>query len=451
LEALVEPSIIYKTHLTGIRPVLCHDQPVYMRHLQIREILRERLGEEHAELLTDPVITRESLDGDQEALWLSTYLRDPKPYPSLSDEERSRVNEQLGQLLGDIEVLSEELRKSEDDEELCRIGEIMGKVVLVPGPDCIYADGEKVSLVCWGFTSDKARETDFRLSEMIRSLASDENSEEGEDAACTPKNEPLSTKIRIKVADKENRPAANLRVTASYQEASAESDTDQDGRVNFPKVPIPSYVNIRIAFPNRESFERNIICEKEDEEHLIDLPFTFRQKALMRFQIVDSKNRGLKKIPLRLEWKRNQLEDITDAEGRSEFTDIPVGEKVTLHVKHSKKEPLSKNFLCCQKEELHQIVVDIPKKDHKILWVCLCVFALSGLGILAWQLTKSGPSSPEQPGVIRAEPSKTVAGENEEKCRCDEEIEALWQEIRRLRKEMEARTVHQELPERMYP
>ncbi|MDM8552701.1 hypothetical protein QUF72_21650 [Desulfobacterales bacterium HSG2] len=425
-----------------------------MRHLQIREILRERLGEEHAELLTVPVITRESLNGDQEALWLSTYLRDPKPYPSLSDEERGRVNEQLAQLLGDIEVLSEELRKSED-EELSRIGEIMARAVLVPGPDCVYADAENISLVCWGFTSDKVRETEFSLSEMIRSrLAPDENSEEGEDTVCTPKNEPLSTKIRIKVADKENRPAANLRVTASYQEASAESDTDQDGRVNFPKVPIPSHVNIRIAFPDREPFEKNIICEKEDEEHLIDLPFTFRQKALMRFQIVDSESRGLKKIPLCLEWKRNQLEDITDAEGRSEFTDIPVGEKVTLHVKHSKKEPLAKNFRCCQKEELHQIVVDIPKKDYKILWIFLCVFALSGLGILAWQLTKSGPSSPEQPGVIPSDPSKTVAGESpslEKKCRCNEEIEALWQEIRRLRKEMEARTVHQELPERMYP
>lgn len=443
----MEPSIIYKTHLTEIQPILRHDQPVYVRHLQIREILRERLGEEHAELLTEPVITRESLNGDQEALWLSACLRDPKPYPSLSDEERDRVCEQLARLLGDITGLSEELQKSEDEEHI-RIGEIMANAVFVPGPECVYADDENVALVCWGFTSDNAREKEFNLLEMIQNrLTSDKNSEQGED------NEPLSTKIRIKVADKENRPAANLRVTASYEEASAESDTDQDGRVNFPKVPIPSYVNIHIAFPDRDPFEKNIVCEKEDEEHLINLPFTFMQKAVMCFQVTDSENRGLKKIPLQLEWKRNQLEDITDAEGRSEFTDIPVGDKVTLHVRHSKKAPLAKDFLCTQKEELHQIVVDIPKKDYKILWIFLCVFALSGIGVLVWQLTKSDPV-PEQPAIVSSDPSETVAEKNtplDVKCRCDEEIEALRQEIRQLRKDMETRMLQQELPERMYP
>ncbi len=239
--------------------------------------------------------------------------------------------------------------------------------------------------------------------------------------------EPTTTKIRIRIVDKENRPAPNLKVTASYKEASAESDTDGQGRVNFPQVPVPSDVNILIALSNQDPFEKCIVCQKKDEEHVMTLPFTFRSTAMMRFQIADSEGKGLKKIPLRLECKGMSAEDVTDKEGRSEFSDIPVGEKVRLSVKHSKKEPLVKNFRCNQQEELHQIVIDIPKKNYKPLLILPCLFLLIGAGFLSWWLTGD-----DEPNIPSVPPSALIL----EECRCKDEIEELRQEIRRVKKEI---------------
>ena len=301
----------------------------------------------------------------------------------------------------------------------------------VPALDCIHADGEKVALTCWGFTSAPSQSEEFNLIKTIRSQA-DEKLGETEDAADAP-----STKIRIRVVDKEERPAPNIRVTASYKEASAESHTDSEGRASFPKVPLPSDVKLLITLPEYPAFETHVLCEKADEEHLIPLPFVFKPKAVMRFQVMNAKKRGLKKVPLRLEWKKGELEDTTDSEGRSEFSDIPLGEKLTLHVCHSKKAPLVKEFQCCQGEELHQIVIDPPKRNYKrLIWIIVCIFVLSAVGIPIWWLTKAPPAPSEQPAVSHPLQTGTAVRQSGEDCRCKEEIDALWEEIRRMKDEI---------------
>lgn len=442
----MESSVIYKTYLKTIRPIIWYGQAVHTHHSELKEIIRERLGENCAELLTDPVLPREALEGTQEALWLSGCLREAKPYSSLSEDEKCSLVGQLAKLLTSIEGLAEKLQGTDDTKQR-QLGELLLKALLVPGLDCVYTDGEKISLVCWGFTSDDTEQTKFKLSQFIKSRAlSGENTENADPASA---NGHSSAKIRIRVIDKNMRPAANIRVTASYKGASAEIDTDQEGRAGFPKVPVPSHVKISISLPDTESFEKDILCEKDGDEHLITLPLALGTNAAIRFEMTDALSRRLQNIPLRLEYKDIVLENTTDEDGKSEFADIPVGEKVTLHINLPKKKPFTKNFRCSQTEDIHKVVIEeISGKPRKnLLWILSGIFLLIGGSLLTGWLTTESP--PVQPRIsppasseaagnpkssVSAYPSGSAAPLKD--CQCEAEIEALWKEIRQLKAEI---------------
>lgn len=252
----------------------------------------------------------------------------------------------------------------------------------------------------------------------------------------TDMDDSKSAKVRIRLVDKNGTPVSDAGITASVWGASAESVTDMDGRANFPKTPLPSKVEIVVEIPGRPLFETNLRHEKDDEDHLVSLPYEIEQKGVVCFKIVDSTGKKVKGLPVRIEYSDETINDKTDEDGKTIFSDIPVGKQVLFKANcHDKENSYEKKFLFAKLEETHEIVLDAPTKSRKRLRfvLCLCVFAILVFGTLGWikrdslfTLKDSGVHRREQPGLT----------EKKGDCGCEVELEELRQEIERLKTEI---------------
>ncbi|MEO5357990.1 MAG: S8 family serine peptidase [Nitrospirae bacterium YQR-1] len=159
--------------LKNLRPVLLYGQPVYSYYAQIKEVLSEYLGSDLAGLFTEPVISREALRGDVDAMWFSDYIQKAVPLSSLSTERQDEAKLVLYNLTENLNNLSDVLKESERDD-LKKLGDLLPHAMEIPGLDYVYVgENGKICLVCWGFKSDEPQRRDFKLFKTLQEAHSE--------------------------------------------------------------------------------------------------------------------------------------------------------------------------------------------------------------------------------------------------------------------------------------
>ena len=244
-------------------------------------------------------------------------------------------------------------------------------------------------------------------------------------------DETHSAKIRIRLLDNDESPVADTGITVSVEGSSAESVTDIEGRASFPKARVPSQIGIKIDFPEREVFETSVLYDTADEEYVIRLPFHIERKGILCVKVEDSNGKALIKNPIQLEIEDLKFDDVTDDEGKSVFSDIPIGKRGTLFVRSRDGDTIEHKLLLKSSEETVTIVSEVPVKSHKKRWIGVCLFVVLSVVIAAYLMFRSEPTnSREQPPAEK----NLVATPGD--CQCEEDIEELRREINRLEKQL---------------
>lgn len=242
-----------------------------------------------------------------------------------------------------------------------------------------------------------------------------------------------SAKIRIRLLDKDDAPVADTGVTVSVEGSSAESVTDTEGRASFPKARVPSQIGIAIDIPGREIFETSVLYDQADEERVIRLPFQIDRKGILCAKVEDSSGNALKNISICLEIEDIKFDDVTDDEGKSVFSDIPIGKHGKLSVRCQSGETVENRILLKSSEETVTVVSKTPeKKSLKKYWVGAGLVVVLVVGAGVWLAFRS--ESTDSEGLPATQKDRLApASEN---CQCEEEIEELRREIQRIKNEL---------------
>jgi len=159
-------KVIFSTKLQDFRPVIWYGEPIFSKYKQLQSILREGIGEKYADFFTEPAVNQESIENNGSAAWMSDYISKGTPFSKLQGQELENAKAQLQQILKQIENFSKELQ-TEDNPNQKELGELLSLAVEVPGLDYIFIEDNKISVVLWGFTSDKAEKQNFNINKVV--------------------------------------------------------------------------------------------------------------------------------------------------------------------------------------------------------------------------------------------------------------------------------------------
>lgn len=156
--------IIHSVTFTDLRPLLWKGIPVYKRIEGIRRILATRnRGLEY--LFCEPLITDAAARMQDEAHWL-TDLADQGAVVNYNALSPDRQEDLLSRLKQDFEVVSSlagELKQSVDADQR-ELGEVLLLAMQIPSLDCIYAVGDHILLVAWGFVGRNENDANYTFN-----------------------------------------------------------------------------------------------------------------------------------------------------------------------------------------------------------------------------------------------------------------------------------------------
>lgn len=137
---------ITTTPRSGIRPLAFQGILATDCHVQIAELVRQRLGEAHARLFAEPAADArpDSID------WYTPLEGTIVPLADLSPEDRAAALTRLGRMGEELRTLAESLKASDKSQQIVG-GNLLDLALLHPDESCLYVvDGQPV-IVCWGF------------------------------------------------------------------------------------------------------------------------------------------------------------------------------------------------------------------------------------------------------------------------------------------------------------
>jgi hypothetical protein len=140
-------------HLTttpadGFRRLQVHGQAVVEMHRQLSAILGNRLGWQHAQLLSRPGVD----PNDGGIAWYSPPLGPVRKLADLADAERRPIETLRRQLLAEIGELAEKMKREGESAEL--VAHMLELATITPSDDAAYAVGAQPVLVLWGHATE---------------------------------------------------------------------------------------------------------------------------------------------------------------------------------------------------------------------------------------------------------------------------------------------------------
>lgn len=157
---------IATTSTTGLTPL---GPPGQRSHILITDVLRERLGSDHARLFADPVAS--ALSGRVD--WYTDGEGAPIPFARLTRDEQNTLREALGRYSTDIAALAKNLKDARDPHDV-QLGQALEQALEIPGEDSIFAlrDGPDGSLrpvlINWGWVRSAQHQVRGVLSGYAR-------------------------------------------------------------------------------------------------------------------------------------------------------------------------------------------------------------------------------------------------------------------------------------------
>jgi len=161
-----QKKIIFSANLQDYRPIIWYGEPVHTRYPQLKSILTEKLGEKYADFLSEPVISKDIIEGKGKAHWMSGYVTSGLPFSKLNPQLQEQARQNLQLIVNKIKNFAKELQQDENPN-LKELGELLLLAVEVPGTDYIFVENDKIVLVLWGFSSEESKKVNFQINKVI--------------------------------------------------------------------------------------------------------------------------------------------------------------------------------------------------------------------------------------------------------------------------------------------
>lgn len=230
---------ITKTQLNNVRPVYKNASEVIDLYAQIKKIFEQS---DSYLLFAEPVIN--NLDNNYIS-WFTELNGQPICFVDLDEEEQENLKIKLK---NEIENLYNIIRKFNNNDYVS----FLDSIIEIPDMSSIYKIKNSVVLVLWGFVSDIPNPNRLIIRKIIKDLST------------------IKTKqITIKVFDNNKIPLENIHIELFADERKSIGETDRNGNIIFPDIPIGCYARILLSSPQIISVEKNLLCEKNKDEYPI--------------------------------------------------------------------------------------------------------------------------------------------------------------------------------------
>jgi len=140
------------TTRSGVRPLGVRGEPLHNAALQLRRVVRRRLGDEAAGLLADPQVHEDGKAID----WYADWLGPVRPLSALRPEQRAEVLDQVDHMLAEIRRLGDTLAGAGPREDMGVVGLSLQLAARAPAQSFIFMVGERPVIVCWGYETEAA-------------------------------------------------------------------------------------------------------------------------------------------------------------------------------------------------------------------------------------------------------------------------------------------------------
>jgi len=139
-------TLITTTKRGAMRPLAVQGIFATDCYHQLRNLLEQRLGPEHARLLAEPVHdpARENVD------WYSGAEGTPTPLSALPPEQADAARARIGRMAAEIRAAAEEISKDPDSRRALS-GQLLLLSLQHPHEDDLWLAGEQPLVCCWGF------------------------------------------------------------------------------------------------------------------------------------------------------------------------------------------------------------------------------------------------------------------------------------------------------------
>lgn len=146
-----ETTLIVTTR-SGVRPRGVRGEPLHDAAGQLRRVVRRRLGDAAAGLLTDPQPHEDGTAID----WYADWQGAVQPMTALPAERRAEVAAEVDRTLADIRRLGDTFAAAGPREEMGRVGLSLQLAARAPASRFIFLVGDRPVVVCWGYETEAA-------------------------------------------------------------------------------------------------------------------------------------------------------------------------------------------------------------------------------------------------------------------------------------------------------
>jgi hypothetical protein len=133
-----------------VHPLDIHGRRVIDCHEQLVGILRNRLGQNHADFFSQPAVTA----GSRAIVWYTSVPGEAAAVTALSPDEQQRLTQRAERILGDVEGLA--AQTASDGPAGRTVGELLSAAAQVAPGAPLFSVGGKVVAVLWGHRSANA-------------------------------------------------------------------------------------------------------------------------------------------------------------------------------------------------------------------------------------------------------------------------------------------------------
>lgn len=158
----MKTSFLQRTARSSIVPV----GTALRDHSLLKAAIAERLGEDAAILLADPVASTEGNHID----WYVTGRVDPVPLSGLAPADRETIEAVLADYHAQIETMADEAQRRGTARDL-QMAESLRSIFSIPGPEHIFVVDGKPVLTAWAHRASSGREERVGLSVRARDPA----------------------------------------------------------------------------------------------------------------------------------------------------------------------------------------------------------------------------------------------------------------------------------------
>jgi hypothetical protein len=133
-----------------VHPLDIHGRRVIDCHEQLVGILRNRLGQNHADFFAQPALTA----GSRTIVWYTSVPGEVTAIAALPPDEQQRLTQRAERILGDVEGLA--AQTASDGPAGRTVGELLSAAAEVAPGAPLFSVGGKVVTVLWGHRSANA-------------------------------------------------------------------------------------------------------------------------------------------------------------------------------------------------------------------------------------------------------------------------------------------------------